>query len=178
MVSLPLAENNRAGRQRAARRETMMVPEMRGARGFIHPGDRCRLRLCSVVGELGEKARPSSGEGEERQGPREKGMERREECKDRENPGKQHRWPGATQQMGGSSPPTCAAPGEEVPPRYPGNFFFALGGGSAEAVAGSKFRVGGKHKGVCSQSWVASPGSGRGKETLSELQEPVGERCC
>lgn len=68
-------------------------------------------------------------------------------------------------------------PGRRSHPDTPGTFF-ALGGGSAEAVAGSKFRVGGKHKGVCSQSWVASLGSGRGKETLSELQEPVGERCC
>lgn len=81
------------------------------------------MRLCSVVGELGEKARPSSGEGEERQGPGEKGMERREECKDRENPGKQHRWPGATQQMGGSSSPTCAAPPGGGPTQIPRELF-------------------------------------------------------
>lgn len=126
---------------------------------------------------LGEKAKTERWGGREReasaQGERdgeEGGMRRWGEPREAAPPARSH------PADGGFTPP-CTAPQEEVPPGRAGNFL-ALGGGSDEAVAGSKFGAGGKHKGVCPRPWVASPGSGGGKGTLSELQEPDGERCC
>lgn len=152
-----------------------MVPEMWGARGSIHPGDGRPLRLGGGKrGEtLGEKSqdgavgreREASGRGE-RDG-EEGGMRRYRE------PRGAAPLAGSHPAAGGVRAPLHSAPGGR-PTRTPWELF-GFGRWLGRGGRGKQIQGGwGEHKGVCPRPWVARPGSGGGKGTLSELREAVG----